>query len=134
MKTLPPNEVLRADGLLVLTDGSSYFLFVRDGTFRSFPCGLSGRTFQGTWTAPFGSPCIFTVEATASWVNGVSAANDYRNIIFVVYMGNKRPLDKAALTAVPAPPKEVREVWDGYFIIDELTKIKSLTRYSGFTR
>ena len=129
MKTLQPNDVLRVDGSLALTDGSSYFVFERDGSFHSFPCSLSGRTFQGTWTAPYDSPCLFTVEAAASWVNGVSALNDYRKIVFVVYRGNKKAV--TATFGVAAPPKEV---WDGYFIIDELTKIKTLSKYTGFSR
>jgi hypothetical protein len=117
--TLKPRNALQADGSLTLTDGSSYFIFAQDGTFQSFPAGLSGRTFEGTWTAKDEGPTIFTVEAKQGWINGVSRTDDYRKIVFFIYSGHKRAVETQPFGGT-LPSKEV---WDGYFLIDELTRI-----------
>lgn len=47
--TAEPLELVESEGELVLTDSSSFFVFKADGTFESFPNGMSGRTFTGSW-------------------------------------------------------------------------------------
>jgi hypothetical protein len=105
-------DVLKDDGVLALTDGSSYYVFKTNSTFSSFPISISGRCFDGTWTAdPRYSR--FTVEAKETWMNGFSATNEYRRIVFVVYRGRKKP----------AADRRMKYIFDGYFIIEELVKI-----------
>jgi hypothetical protein len=116
---LSPDDVLKADGSLVLTDGNSYFIFTRDGTFRSDPVdGMNGRTFTGSWTTTASEPSVFTVKAKLGWINGASAPDDYR-IVFAVYRGHKRAADHAWFGGGERP----KEVWEGYFLIEELVKV-----------
>jgi hypothetical protein len=115
---LAPEDVLRKQGTLALTDGSSFFVFAKDGSFHSFPAGLSGRSLDGKWVVTDHDPAVFTVEAHLSWVNGISSASEYRRIVFAVYRGHNRPSDLKSF-AGQAP----KEVWDGYFLIEELVKI-----------
>ena len=97
---LAPSQVLKADGVLTITDGSSYYLFRTNGTFRSYPVGESGRCFDGTWTSDgdwipgIPGPSTFTVEAKVTWINGITAADEYRKIVFKVYPGQKLRLQK----------------------------------------
>ena len=107
-----PAEVLKADGSLTLTDNASYFVFKADGTFRSFPVGMSGRTFEGTWQEEGGLQRV-EVLAKQGWLNGVSALDEYRRIVFTIYSGQRRAV----------VGQGVKVVFDGYFIIDELVKV-----------
>ena len=117
--TLSPDEMLKSEGTLALCDGNSYFVFSRDGTFHSFPLGLSGRQLDGTWTEKQTNACIFTVQAKLGWINGASTAEDYRRIVFVVYRGTAQVNAWPDYGAVKAP----NYLWNGYFMIDELVKI-----------
>lgn len=111
---MPPLKAIEQFGSVSITDGSSFFTFSKDGTFRSGPLGSSGREFEGHWTA---SDTIFTVIAKLGWKNGASTGKDYRRIIFVIYDVQKRPPEpKLGLMLHP-------DFFDGYFIIDELVKI-----------
>ncbi len=92
---LDSSEVLHKDGILRISDGSSYYEFKTNGTFRSFPVAMSGRCFDGTWTSIDDIPHVsrFTMKAESSWMNGEQPlphppADDWK-IVFVVYAGNK---------------------------------------------
>ena len=41
-----PPEIIQNEGQFVFTDGSSFYLFKKDGTFTSEPLGLSGRVIS----------------------------------------------------------------------------------------
>jgi len=45
----PASEIIQTEGQFVFTDGSSYYMFKKDGTFTSEPLGISGREITGTW-------------------------------------------------------------------------------------
>jgi hypothetical protein len=115
--TAEPLELIKTEGELVLTDSASFFVFKADGTFQSFPTGMSGRTLSGTWKSPPGEPQIFEVIALHSWLNGVSAPDDYRKIGFAIYSGKTRPFTGSPMAA------SVKKVFDGYWLIQELTKV-----------
>lgn len=109
-----PLELIKREGELVLTDSSSFFVFKADGTFQSFPNGMSGRTFAGTWKSPPGEPQIFEVLAVQSWLNGGSVPDDQRKLVFAIYAGKTKPL---------APAKPVKRVYEGSWLLQELSKV-----------
>ena len=110
-----PLELIKAEGELTLTDNASFFVFKADGTFLSFPNGMSGRTMKGTWTSPPGEPLRFEVLALQSWMNGASAPDDWRKLSFAIYDGKARPFS-------PQLGASVKKVFDGYWILEELSK------------
>ena len=85
---MPPLKAIEQFGSISITDGSSFFTFSKNGTFRSGPLGESGREFEGHWTA---SNTTFTAIAKLGWMNGASTGKDYRRIVFVIYYVQKRP-------------------------------------------
>jgi hypothetical protein len=112
--SIPPLKAIEQFGSISIADGSSFFTFSKDGSFQSGPLGLSGRTFEGRWTA---SNLTFTVIAKLGWVNGASTDQDYRRIVFVIYdVWKRRPDTKPFRRSQP-------EFFDSYFLIDELAKI-----------
>jgi hypothetical protein len=116
---LDPANVLKVDGVLTITDGSSCYVFRTNGTFSSFPVGISGRCFEGTWTSSsMQNLSTFTVEAKMSWMNGEQLLDEYRKIVFAVYAGRKKRLEKPQFGSIPS-----NEVFECYFIIQELVKI-----------
>jgi len=110
---LDPSVVLKQDGVLRITDGSSYFEFSTNGVFKSFPVPMSGRTFTGTWTSSADRNYLsFTVTAREGWMNGAQPPPDVWRIVFAVGPGLRSPTDVRHLAT-----------FDGYYVIEELTKI-----------
>jgi hypothetical protein len=100
--TLDPSDVLKQDGILRISDGSSYYEFNTNGTFWSFPIGMSGRCFAGTWTSNADPNSLhFTVKAKRSWKNGIVTPPGDWKIVFTVYLAT----------------------FDCYWIIEELANI-----------
>lgn len=110
---IDPLNIVKRDGQLTLTDGSSTFIFYKDGKFQSFPIGQSGRILSGKWTY---ERTGFTAVAKADWMNGFHADDDYRKIVFII---------------CAAPFEHIDGPYRGYFFIDELTKI-SKEEFSAF--
>ncbi len=75
-------QVLKEDGVMVLSDADSYFTFSADGGFEAWPRGISGRTLSGRWQVQREQPLTIDVAAVQSWVNGLSKANDQRFFTF----------------------------------------------------
>jgi hypothetical protein len=116
---LDAGDVLKTDGVLLICDNSSYFSFKADGVFRSFPRGASGRSLDGVWKKTNDNPLRVEVVAKVGWVNGSQPqGDDYRKIVFVIYGGSKRAVQRSDFAA-----SQYKEVFEGYFILDELTKI-----------
>jgi len=118
-KYLDPVKVLETNGVLTITDGSSFYVFRTNGTFTSGPVdGFSGRTFVGTWSPDFSNAVAkFTVVARMGWINGISSGDEFRKIVFFIYVGH----EKQAGTDYRYSP--TKTIFDCYFIIDELVKI-----------
>jgi hypothetical protein len=111
--SLNPPDVFTQDGVLRITDGSSYYEFNTNGTFKSFPVGISGRCFDGKCTPSSEFNLLhFAVKAKMEWMNGIQPPPDDWKIVFTIYPGTRRPADRFH----PA-------TFDCYWIIDELTKI-----------
>jgi hypothetical protein len=72
----PPDQVIREDGALVLTDGASFYRFNRDSSFESGPIALYGRTITGRWRA---RDSQFIVEGLWGW-NRASLPDDRRRM------------------------------------------------------
>ena len=114
-ESLPPLKAIEQFGSISITDGSSFFTFSKDSSFRSGPLGISGREFEGHWTA---EGARLVVTAKLGWMNGASTGHDYRRIVFVIYSVRRRsPETKSSLGG--AHP----ELSDCYFLIDELVSI-----------
>jgi hypothetical protein len=111
-------DVLQTDGVLLICDNSSYFAFHADGAFRSFPRGASGRKFDGTWKKTSDNPLTVEAIAKLGWVNGFQPQGEYRRIVFVIYGGRKRAIERT-----DGPVSPYRELFESYFIIDELTLV-----------
>jgi hypothetical protein len=109
-------ELIKAEGSLALSDGASFFVFKADGTFESFPDGMSGRTLKGTWKAPPGEDLLIEVIAVQSWMNGGSIQDDYRKLVFAIYSGKTRPFTGSGMGDSP------KRVFEGYWLLQELTK------------
>lgn len=117
-QTLDPSTVFRQDGILRVSDGSSYYEFNTNGTFKSFPVGMSGRTFTGTWTSTADSDLLFfTVTAKMGWLNGFQPPQDDWKIVFRLTSGTRHP----AVSIYPAK-------FDCYWYIEELRKISKSDR------
>jgi hypothetical protein len=112
-QSLDPLDILKQDGVLRISDGSSYYEFNTNGVFKSFPVGISGRCFDGTWTSSTDTHLLhFTVKAKMGWMNGIQPPPDDWKIIFTIYPGVRRPAERFH-----------QAIFDCYWIIDELTKI-----------
>ena len=102
-------------GRVSVTDGSSYFTFAKDHTFRSGPLGMSGREFVGRWTVERGQ--IFTVTAKMGWANGINPPDEYRRIVFYISGVQKRPTAEKISLGGPT------QLFGTYLLIEEMTKI-----------
>ena len=91
----PPDPAIEMqESGITLTDGSSFYTFAKDGTFSSEPLGVSGRTFKGHWKLEdhsAGTAAKVIVEAKLGWINGMSANDDHRRIVFFIYSGKTTP-------------------------------------------
>jgi hypothetical protein len=109
----PPSveDHLKAHEVYAVTDGSSIYAFHQDHTFRLDPVGRSGRTIEGVWDRVDGG---LLVTGQWSWMNGVSAQNDYREML-------------VAITPHPGDPTKVGmrdvEIQPAYFTIEKLGKV-----------
>jgi hypothetical protein len=77
-----PSEIIHDEGQFVFSDGSSYYLFKKDGTFISEPLGLTGRVITGTWTCQ--DDRLFVIQRRWTWINGLSPRDDYRQMKIVI--------------------------------------------------
>jgi len=108
-------EIIDADSILVFTDGSSFHVFERDGTFRSAPLGLSGRVIAGKWTED--SLGRFVIVGRWTWQNGLSRIDDVRRMTVIA-----NPVDATADTLrIPGiDPWSAVKVYRASFTIEEL--------------
>jgi len=115
MDERPVEQIVREDGTFAFFDGTSVYTLQADGTFRLTPAGMSGRTIEGCYRFVEGSNASVEVVGRWSWINGISARNDYRRMRFTV-----SPLHR------PVSPDEVmgrEHVFDSVFEMEELRAI-----------
>ena len=113
---LSPIEAIERFGSFTVSDGSSYFTFLKGGSFDSGPIEESRRAMKGRW-AKDDNLLVATVKL--GWVNGITSGNDYRRMVF--YIPSVSRTEPPKFTA-PVIGKHM-EIFAGYFIIDEMTKI-----------
>jgi hypothetical protein len=119
-----PMKVLREDGVLTVSDGSSYYMFLTNGVFISGPEWMNGRVFEGKWTAKrflpdsFESPCgcTFKITAKMSWATGIGRPPEYRRIVLTIGPGFKKGETRKFA-------KQSTSMFHCYFTIDELVEI-----------
>ena len=118
---IPPLQAVEKSKAITISDGVSFYTFKADGSFASGPIGFSGRTINGTWKVDKGRPNVpFVVEGRWSWVNGISRNDDFRRMVFSLWPGSFRP----AVGAERDGFLSADQIFDCYFVIDELSPIK----------
>jgi len=112
---IPPLKAIEQFGSISVSDGSSYYMFAKDGSFQSGPLGQSGRTMTGRWSKDADGRLVAT--AKLGWINGISSKDQYRRIVFFISHVSNRAVE-------PNPnPFFHRVPFDSYFFIDEMTVI-----------
>lgn len=113
-----PYQIIQEEGQFVFTDGASYYLFKKDGTFTSAPLGLSGRMITGRWK--FQLPSLFVIEGQWGWINGLNLRDDFRKMTLALSVAEdfeeRQHISSIDLTG---PVK----VYKCYFVVEELVKM-----------
>jgi hypothetical protein len=112
-----PFEIIRQEGQFVFTDGSSYYLFRKDHTFKSGPLGISGREITRTWKS---EENFFVINGQWGWLNGGSQKDDYRQMI--LYVAKPEAVEKVAKSS-PNYGIQGMKIYKCYFEIESLQKI-----------
>jgi hypothetical protein len=115
-----PLQIIQEEGQFVFTDGSSYYQFKKDGTFKSGPLGISGREISGTWKSPDPRFPMFVIQGRWSWINGLSPRDDYRKL--TLYIGHPVSVETVEQLSLVGGGRNVK-VYKCYFMVDELQKI-----------
>ena len=112
-----PIKIIQQEGRFVFTDGSSYYLLKKEGTFKSGPLGLSGREITGTWKL---KDNLFVIEGQWGWMNGASPQDDYRRL--TLYVSTPEAVETVRRPFLADESADVK-VYKTYFEIEELQKI-----------
>jgi hypothetical protein len=115
---IAPMDAIRDKEYITIFDGSSFYTFRKDGSFDSGPCGIGGRRITGTWAPSQDRPNIsFVVDGQWSWIDGLSNSEDFRRMVFDIRPGVfRKTTDEESHFLLS------REIFQCYFVIDELTK------------
>lgn len=118
-------EIIKAEGQFVFTDGSSYYRLDKDGTFESGPLSLSGRTISGKWHTNPGSSS-FEINGKWGFMNGLSLKDDERKMVMIINAPQSISSEKAEPWA--ASFKQPTKIYQTYFIIQQLIYITGYER------
>lgn len=113
------SNIIEEEGQFLFTDGSSYYLFFKDGHFDSGPLTLSGRSIQGTWKQK--DDYQFIIEGKWAWMNGGYAPNDKRRLVMNIHPCVYQP-DESRNTFIPRHMTKPPRIYKCYFTIEELVK------------
>lgn len=111
-----PFKIIQEEGRFIFTDGSSYYLFEKDGAFKSGPLGMSGREIEGTWKF---KERFFIIQGRWGWINGESPENDYRRLTLYI----SKPEAVEVVRHLQMVEGLDVKVYKTYFEIEELQKI-----------
>jgi hypothetical protein len=114
-------DIIQAEGEFLTTDGSSYFLFKKDGSFDSGPLSMSGREIQGRWK-PEGD-YQFVIEGRWGWMNGLSAVNDRRKLVLNIQPPFSLQAEGSDNPFIPRSGKSAPKIYRCYVTIEELVKL-----------
>ncbi len=106
-------QVIRDEGAISFSDGSSIFTFKDSGEFTLQPIGMSGRTISGTWTNDGSS--ILVITGQWGWINGISRDNDHREMRLIASLKNDSPISQSSLG-----PVWRWKLYDVYFTIEDI--------------
>jgi len=112
------SEIIEIEGQFVFTDGSSFFIFKKDHSFSSGPLELSGREITGTWELR--DDRLFVIRGKWTWINGLSARDDYREMQIAVY--RPQSVETVKSLSYVAVLENVK-VYKCYFVVEELSKV-----------
>jgi hypothetical protein len=115
---LEPMDAIK-QGQLAISDGSSVYVFNKDGSFRSDPIGMSGRIITGTWKNEKGG---FRVNGRWGWINGLSHDDERTMLISIGSLSDELQEIRVAFNGGKNGKLNIRK---GYFIIQELEKVKA---------
>lgn len=111
-------EIIQTEGQFIFTDGSSYYMFKKEGTFSSEPLGISGREINGRWELR--DERVFVIRGRWTWINGLSPRDDYRQMEIRIY----RPMSTDTVSQLSAVDGNLNaKVYKCYFVVDQLIKI-----------
>ena len=112
------SEIIQTEGQFIFTDGSSYYMFKKDGTFTSEPLGISGREINGKWELR--DDHVFVIRGRWTWINGLSPRDDYRQMEIWIY----RPMSAESVPQLSSVDGALNvKVYQCYFVVDQLIKI-----------
>ena len=115
------DQIIAKDGLFVYSDGSSFFALQKGGRFESGPMEMCGQTIEGTWTKDRDGK--YVVKGKWGWMNGKSAANDFRTMSIYLFNPHAPSLDQRLFSTTIVNPVKIYKV---YAIIESVEKdIKS---------
>ena len=118
-----PSQIIKDEGKFIFTDGSSYYLFQKDGTFKSEPLGISGRVITGTWKLQDRQDNLFVIQGKWSWVNGLSQENDFRKMVLYI----NTPASSETVERLSSGFGSLKvKIYKCYFLVEELQKIAKL--------
>jgi hypothetical protein len=112
----PWDEFAKATEDICISDGSSLYIFHPNGDFELEPLGLSGRTIQGKWRLHY---TMVQVTGLWSWMNGISADDDYRTMVL-----NVGGIDPEFTELTSMSSGKVHKVRKAYLTIESLEKVK----------
>ena len=122
---LDPSDVLKREGVLMLSDGSTFYIFKTNGIFTSLPANFSGPALDGTYVLSSMTTNLsrFTAQARTSWVNSIQTPAEYRRIVIAVYPGHMRPAFQKGEYRLLGRPLPTNKVFECRFVVEENTKI-----------
>jgi len=113
---LDAKRVFSGDADVYLSDGSSMYMFQRDGQFTLEPLGMSGRTIEGQWKY---ADNFLHITGIWSWANGISPTNDRREMdIYVGWISSKTDEYNSSFSG------KTYKIPQAYFLIERLEKQK----------
>ncbi len=124
-----PLKIIQEEGQFIFTDGSSYYQFKKDGTFKSGPLRIQGREITGRWKVVDARFPLFVILGRWSWINGLSPKEDYRKL--TLYLGNPTSAETVEQLSQVADARNVK-VYRCYFLIEELQKMPKSIKTDAF--
>jgi len=118
LTVVEPKDVLKDNGILAVTDGSTVYEFYGNGEFHSFPIQYSGRCIDGNWVTDEVSSWGFKAVGQLSWTSHPDDKYDDFMIHFELSPGHLIPID-----FTPSRPVQYTNIFKCYFIIRELRPI-----------
>ena len=111
-------DVLKNDGILAVTDGSTVFELHNNGEFHSFPIPYSGRCIDGQWVSDEGSPWAFIAVGQLSWTSRPEDKYSEHLVHLELTPGHLVPLD-----FTPSRQINYTNIFKCYFIVRELRQV-----------